>query len=427
MLIILYVVIRLTLCHHTACYKHHIVCSPFLVCSDYYSARNEPPTHHNTSYYCSTGFGSQPTPQTMASSSCKKCVSVLRELISGLQESKDGTTTTTIGNNNNNKSYSSGNTFRHSSEVDDSSHSSPPIDESPPLTLLKAIARGQQQQQQQRQQQTHQQQQQTHGEVGKNGRHTPPQHQQRHPPPSLLVEDVEDGVRLTIPVETTLPTLLRRWTRLTQYHHHLRSDGSWKNNHDDDGNDTNDLIPLHHALATSASVEEDGSQLSTRMDDNKTNAGRTVVNDPLVVELKCRKCASTGPEGGARAFLMGPQPLSVVLCHNRIASHRHEIEEILTHELVHLYDVQTMQLDLQDCENLAYSEVRAAKAAECRHSWKQLQPYCVKQKAICATNNLFPTEGRKCIQRVFDTAFADNRPFDGRQPNPNNQGRSTTS
>jgi hypothetical protein len=310
----------------------------------------------------------------MASSSCKKCVNVLRELISGLQESRDGTT----GTGNNHRGIGSNIVDGH---------------ESPPLTLLKAIARGQQQHQQ--------------TELGGKNGEIRPHKQQSHP--SLIVEDVEDGVRLTIPVETTIPTLLRRWTKLTQ-HHQQQGVG-------EEDDDNTDLVPLHHALATSASLEEGGpTQPEPR---SAAGGGRQVVADPLVVELKCRKCASTGPEGGARAFLMGPQPLSVVLCHNRIASHRREVEEILTHELVHLYDVQTMHLDLQDCENLAYSEVRAAKAAECRDSWRQLQPYCVKQKAICATNNMFPTEGRRCIQRVFDTAFGDDRPFDGRQPNQN--------
>jgi hypothetical protein len=171
-------------------------------------------------------------------------------------------------------------------------------------------------------------------------------------------------------------------------------------------------------MATSASSSNDDvssvnakSNRQLSQQEEEEGASSKPIADPLTIELKCRKCASSGPEGGARAFLMGPQPLSVVLCHNRIAATQSEVEEILTHELIHLFDVQTLRLDLQDCENLAYSEVRAAKAAECRDSWKQLQPYCVKQKAISATNNLFPQEGRECIRRVFRHAFADNRPF----------------
>jgi hypothetical protein len=239
--------------------------------------------------------------------------------------------------------------------------------ESPPLTLLRAIIAG-----------------------GANNHYNAP----------LKVEHIDDGVKMHLPVETTLPTLLRRWSSIS------RQQEAADNNNDSTTTTTpttlngSSSIPLLATLATSAVDSHTSSTATT-----------ATTNDPLTIELKCRKCASSGPEGGARAFLMGPQPLSVVVCHNRIQSDQTEVEEILTHELVHLYDVQTLQLDLQQCENLAYSEVRAAKAAECRDSWKQLQSYCVKQKAICATNNLFPSEGRKCIQTVFDKAFADNRPF----------------
>jgi hypothetical protein len=267
-----------------------------------------------------------------SSPSCIKCVKVLRDLISELQENK---------------------TVKGGGEKGV---------ESPPLTLLRAIIAG-----------------------GANNHHAP-----------LKIEHIDDGVKMHLPVETTLPTLLRRWSSLYRQQQEEADNGITTPTL----NGGSSSIPL---LATSA-VESEDTSIST--------STIATTNDPLTIELKCRKCASSGPEGGARAFLMGPQPLSVVVCHNRIQSDQTEVEEILTHELVHLYDVQTLQLDLQQCENLAYSEVRAAKAAECRDSWKQLQSYCVKQKAICATNNLFPLEGRKCIHTVFDKAFADNRPFE---------------
>jgi hypothetical protein len=221
--------------------------------------------------------------------------------------------------------------------------------EPPPLTLLKAIA----------------------GEVGSGEK--------------LRVEMVDGGVKLHVPVETTSPNKLQSWRQ-------------WIQPKEDAVEAAGILGVLRRPLALSVN--------------RHSSASKTRLVDPLTIELKCRRCASTGPEAGARAFLMGPAPLSVIVCHNRVNSDRAEVEEILTHELVHLYDVQTLRLDLQECENLAYSEVRAAKAAECRSSWHpHLQSYCVKQKAICATNNLFPAEGRACIQKVFDQAFGDNRPF----------------
>lgn len=262
------------------------------------------------------------------SPSCQKCVKVLRDLIAGLQDDASRR---------------------------DNTNFSGTKDEPAPLTLLKAIA-------------------------GMNNRE------------QLRIEMVDDGVKLHVPVETTLPEKLLDWTRWFAPETISTSKKSSKVDALDD-----------FRLPLALSVNE------------KAAANRQLV-DPLTIELKCRKCASTGPEAGARAFLMGPQPLSVVVCHNRVNSEREEVEEILTHELVHLYDVQTLQLDLQRCENLAYSEVRAAKAAECRDSWHpHLQSYCVRQKAICATNNLFPIEGRSCIQKVFDHAFADNRPFQPKQ------------
>ena len=201
------------------------------------------------------------------------------------------------------------------------------------------------------------------------------------------------------------------------------------------------------------------------------------------LQLSCRKCSETGPEGGARAFVMGPQPLSVVVCHNRLqhlpppppsqsqmpsplaisaawSSTRNrddqqrqqqqqqqqqqqlrldEMDEILTHELTHVYDVRRLHLDLRDCENLAYSEVRAARAAECAPSppsqqqhassssnamaaapWyyapaaslsMRAQRSCVKHKAVTATHNLFPQHASACLSKVFDAAWADRRPW----------------
>jgi hypothetical protein len=273
------------------------------------------------------------------SASCQKCVKVLRDLIATLQNDASSHHDDDIKS----KGFFSGSSVA----------SSVTVEEPAPLTLLKAIA-------------------------GMNNRER------------LKVEMVDDGVKLHMPVETTLPDKLLSWSQ-------------W-------------MTPT-----TKLDAEKDSSMfaefrlpLALSVKDDAVRDRQLV--DPLTIELKCRKCASTGPEAGARAFLMGPQPLSVIVCHTRVHSERAEVEEILTHELVHLYDVQTLKLDLQECENLAYSEVRAAKAAECRQSWHpHLQSYCVRQKAICATNNLFPLEGRACIQRVFEHAFADNRPFQTKQ------------
>eukprot|EP00934_Nitzschia_sp_Nitz4_P004720 Nitzschia sp. Nitz4//scaffold167_size49223//23797//24759//NITZ4_007035-RA/size49223-processed-gene-0.19-mRNA-1//1//CDS//3329538275//4710//frame0 len=287
------------------------------------------------------------------SASCQKCVKVLRDMIAGIQSThaatnKSSSDSQTTSNSDVSSTDSSSSHWFHSSSTNN--------EEPPPLTLLKAMSSAKSE--------------------------------------DLKVEWVNDGVRIHIPVETTNPTTLAPWSKLQE----ITARAS----------QVADSLSGAPSMPLALSVQDTAEGPA----DTATVTKKTPQKDPLTVELKCRKCASTGPEAGARAFLMGPQPLSVVLCHNRIQSHPGEIQEILTHELVHLYDVQTLRLDLQDCETLAYSEIRAAKAAECRNSWHpQLLSFCVKQKATCATSNLFPQEGRACMQRVFDHAFEDTRPF----------------
>lgn len=128
------------------------------------------------------------------------------------------------------------------------------------------------------------------------------------------------------------------------------------------------------------------------------------------LKIECRPCGTTGPEGGARAFVMGPSPLSIVLCSNRLGLHSpDEMEQVLVHELIHVYDVIQLKLDLRTCVNLAYSEIRAARDAECHDSWFPQQ--CIQKKAMTATLNLFPQQAGSCISQAYNEAMADRRPF----------------
>jgi len=60
------------------------------------------------------------------------------------------------------------------------------------------------------------------------------------------------------------------------------------------------------------------------------------------VMVTCRKCADRGAEEHARGFVQAP-PLSVVLCSNRLDNEA-EIEELLLHELIHLYDLRVKKV-----------------------------------------------------------------------------------
>ena len=157
------------------------------------------------------------------------------------------------------------------------------------------------------------------------------------------------------------------------------------------------------ALTSSSELEED---------EKGTNDGRTVSRERKHLEVLCTPCGDVGPEAGARAYVKGPEPLSVVLCSNRLC-HSEDLESALIHELVHVYDVWERKWDLRNCMTLAHSEVRAAKYAECfsARSVPFFQNYCIQNKASTATNNMFPKRGKSCVQRVFTDAVNDTAPF----------------
>jgi hypothetical protein len=118
----------------------------------------------------------------------------------------------------------------------------------------------------------------------------------------------------------------------------------------------------------------------------------------------------------ARAYVRGPTPLSIILCHNRLST-SNEISEVLTHELIHIYDVFVRNMDLRQCHLLAYSEVRAARDAECEGSLTSFtKGMCAKEKASVATKNMFPSDGRGCVCDVFDKAMSDLSPLGIKQP-----------
>ena len=128
------------------------------------------------------------------------------------------------------------------------------------------------------------------------------------------------------------------------------------------------------------------------------------------LQFRCKRCSSVGPEGNARAFVMGPDEYSIVVCDRRVNT-QEAMEQVVTHELMHMYDVHRLQLDLRNCSALAYTEVRAAREAECCGSQAHQARECVRSTATHATMNLFPWRGRGCVNSVLEQAMADERPF----------------
>jgi len=108
-------------------------------------------------------------------------------------------------------------------------------------------------------------------------------------------------------------------------------------------------------------------------------------------KIECRPCTETGPEGAARAALFNDTPATLVLCTNRLPAH--ELEEAVTHELVHAFDYSHNRCNFYECDGLAYTEVRAAREAECGGTkyfpFQFLKDMCVKEHATRSTNNIY--------------------------------------
>ena len=104
-------------------------------------------------------------------------------------------------------------------------------------------------------------------------------------------------------------TLARRITKVAEYM--LNNDGA------------------HSVLTTSPTANAQQSDIETEIEDPTKKI--------TTIAIECMKCGTdTRAESGARAYVRGPEPLSIVLCSNRLGSQR-EVDEVLVHELVHIY------------------------------------------------------------------------------------------
>ena len=127
--------------------------------------------------------------------------------------------------------------------------------------------------------------------------------------------------------------------------------------------------------------------------------------------IACKTCTNNGVEGKARAFITA-DPNQIILCANRLASEK-AIKESLIHEAVHAYDYSQKRCDFYSCEGLAYTEVRAAREAECSRyfPFEWFKEYCIKSRAANSTSNLFPNGARKCVDTVYKEAVSDLHPL----------------
>ena len=131
----------------------------------------------------------------------------------------------------------------------------------------------------------------------------------------------------------------------------------------------------------------------------------------------------------SQAVLGGFRPdQGVVLCHNNLMS-RTDMENMLTHELVHAYDhCRNKHMNWLDVKQHACSEVRASNlSGDCHWVNEMFRGYafagfanghqkCVRRRAELSTamnpRCADAEEAKNAVDAVFAQCFKDTRPFD---------------
>ncbi|CAN3359008.1 mitochondrial inner membrane protease Atp23p [Diutina catenulata] len=141
--------------------------------------------------------------------------------------------------------------------------------------------------------------------------------------------------------------------------------------------------------------------------------------DQVASHVKCDVCPEL--QGG------GFHPdYGILLCANRLRS-KWQLEDVLTHELVHAYDHVKFKVDLANLNHHACTEIRASTlSGECRifneikktglgNFGKKFQD-CVKRRAALSVshnpNCKDIDQATAVVDRVWNSCFNDTRPFE---------------
>lgn len=118
--------------------------------------------------------------------------------------------------------------------------------------------------------------------------------------------------------------------------------------------------------------------------------------------------------------------LGILLCQNKLRSKWHT-EDTLAHEMIHAYDQCKFNIDWMNLRHHACAEIRASSlSGECRMMnqivrngiWKVSKGHqdCVRRRATLSVranpNCKNDEEAARVVNEVFDSCFADTRPFD---------------
>ncbi|KAG9246963.1 mitochondrial inner membrane protease atp23 [Calycina marina] len=146
--------------------------------------------------------------------------------------------------------------------------------------------------------------------------------------------------------------------------------------------------------------------------------------------VRCVRCPAVKDEEGNIVSRQGggfnPEQ-GIVICANEVRDKKH-LEDTLSHEMVHAWDHLRWKVDWQDLRHAACSEIRASSlSGECRwtrefftrNNWTITQQHqdCVRKRAIMSLMNRpnckDDVQATKVVNEVWDSCFADTRPFDG--------------
>ncbi|KAI9780075.1 MAG: Mitochondrial inner membrane protease atp23 [Geoglossum umbratile] len=135
--------------------------------------------------------------------------------------------------------------------------------------------------------------------------------------------------------------------------------------------------------------------------------------------IRCRRC----PIRQAGGF--SPDH-GIQICANEMRSQGH-LEDTLAHEMMHAYDHLRFKVDWADLRHAACTEIRASSlSGECRwirefftrrqYRITQQHQECVRRRATLSVMNRpackDDVHAAKVVNEVWDSCFADTRPFD---------------
>ena len=122
------------------------------------------------------------------------------------------------------------------------------------------------------------------------------------------------------------------------------------------------------------------------------------------------------------------QANQVIICSNNCQT-ASKVEEILAHELVHMYDFCTSKIDFSNPNHLACSEIRAANLTSCTKFsiWDYWSiEDCVEKKAtksVAWVSGMKEAEALKIVRSVFDKCYNDLEPFGRRNTSTNSESK----